>query len=106
MAKRRPANPFQGRWLIEHMDQWDVEEEYEELQPFLEFERGDSGHFQFGCVYGELDFRLGERDGRPAVEASGKATTRTSKCSARLGRCGRRRVERHDLHSPRRRVSF
>ena len=26
MAKRTRANPFQGRWLIEHMDQWDVEE--------------------------------------------------------------------------------
>jgi len=33
MAKRKSANPFQGRWLIEHMGQWDVAEESEELQP-------------------------------------------------------------------------
>ncbi len=67
MAKRKKANPFLGRWLIEHMDQWDVEEESEELQPFLEFE-SDSGQFQFGCVYGEMDVRLGQREGQPAVE--------------------------------------
>jgi hypothetical protein len=70
MAKRKPANPFHGRWLIEHMDQWEVEEESEELQPFIEFERSDMGQFQFGCVYGEMDFRLGQRDGRSAVEFS------------------------------------
>ena len=70
MAKRKPANPFQGRWLIEYMDQWDVEEEYEELQPHLEFGRGDSGQFQFGCVYGDMDCRVGQRDGQPAIEFS------------------------------------
>ena len=51
------------------MDQWDVEEESEELQPFLEF-KSDSGQFQFGCVCGEMDFRLGQRDGQPAIEFS------------------------------------
>jgi hypothetical protein len=70
MAKRKTANPFQGRWLIEEMDQWDVEEEPEELQPFIEFERDNTGQFQFGCVYGEIDCRLGQRDGKPAVEFS------------------------------------
>jgi len=43
MAKHKAANPFLGRWRIEHMDQWDVEEESEELQPFIEFERSDTG---------------------------------------------------------------
>ena len=70
MAKRTPPNPFRGRWLIEHMDQWDVQVESEELQPFFEFEKADIGRFQFGCVYGEIDFRLGQRDGKPAVEFS------------------------------------
>ncbi len=70
MAKRKPPNPFRGRWLIEQMDQWDVQEESEELQPFFEFEKTDIGQFQFGCVYGEMDFRLGHRDGKPAVEFS------------------------------------
>ena len=68
MAKRKPANPFQGRWVIEHMDQWDVEGESEELQPFIEFERSDTGQFQFGCVEGQVDCRLTQRDGQPAVE--------------------------------------
>jgi hypothetical protein len=70
MAKRKTANPFQGRWLIEQMDQWDVEEESEEFQPFIEFERDDTGQFQFGCVYGEIHYRLGQRDGKPGVEFS------------------------------------
>ena len=70
MAKRKAPNLFLGRWLIEHMDQWDFEEESEELQPCIEFERGDTGQFQFGCIYGELDSRLGQRDGQPAVECS------------------------------------
>jgi hypothetical protein len=68
--KSKSKNPFQGRWLIEQMDQWDVEEESEELQPFVEFEGSDTGQFQFACVYGEMDYRLGQRDGNPAVEFS------------------------------------
>ena len=70
MAKRKPVNPFHGRWTIEQMDQWDVEDESEELEPFMEFDRNDSGQFQFGCVYGEMDCRLSLRDGRTAVEFS------------------------------------
>ena len=70
MAKRKSANPFLGRWLIEHMNQWDVEEESEELQAFIEFERSDTGQFQFPCVYGEMDCQITERDGKPAIEFS------------------------------------
>jgi hypothetical protein len=68
--KTKARNPFQGRWLIEQMDQWDVEGESEELRPFVEFERNDAGRFQFACVYGEMDCRLGQRDGKPFVEFS------------------------------------
>lgn len=68
IAKRKSTNPLLGRWLIEHMDQWDVAEESEELQPFIEFERSDTGQFQFDCVHGEMDCRLTQRDGQPAVE--------------------------------------
>ena len=66
--KSKAKNPFQGRWLIEHMDQWDVDEESEELQPFIEFERGDTGQFQFGCVHGQMDCQIAQREGKPAVE--------------------------------------
>ena len=34
MAQRKPTDLVQGRWLIEHMDQWDVEEDCKELQPY------------------------------------------------------------------------
>lgn len=49
---------------------WDVEEDSEELQAFIEFERNDSGQFQFGCVHGQMDCRLTQRDGQSAVEFS------------------------------------
>ena len=52
------------------MTAWDVEETVEELQPFIEFEGNDAGQFQFGCVYGEMDYRLGQRADKPAVEFS------------------------------------
>ena len=70
MAKRKRVNPLQGRWTIEQMDQWDVEDESEELQPFIEFELNDSGQFQFACVNGQMDCRMTQRDGQTAVEFS------------------------------------
>ena len=70
--KCKPVNPFQGRWIIESMTAWDVDEDdmVEDLQPFLEFERGGTGQLQFGSVGGQLDCRVVLRDGRPAVEFS------------------------------------
>ena len=70
MAKRKPKSPIEGHWNIVSMTAWDVEETVEELQPFIEFDRSDGGQFQFGCVYGEMDCRLTERDGKPAAEFS------------------------------------
>ena len=70
MAKRKPKSPIEGRWSIASMTAWDVEETVEELQPFIEFDRSDGGQFQFGCIYGEMDGRLTERDGMPAAEFS------------------------------------
>jgi hypothetical protein len=70
MTKRKPANPFLGRWTIEQMDQWDVEDESEEFQPFIEFDHNDCGRFQFVCVYGEMDCRQTQRDGKTAIEFS------------------------------------
>ena len=70
MAKRKPKSPIAGRWNMVSMTEWDVEETVEELQPFIEFERSDRGQFQFGCVYGAMDCRLTERDGKPTAEFS------------------------------------
>jgi hypothetical protein len=52
------------------MDQWDVDDESDEFQPFIEFESNDSGQFQFGCVCGQMDWRLTKRDGQTAAEFS------------------------------------
>ena len=68
MAKSKPKNWAFGRWLIESMDQWDRDFIDEEGRGYFEFDSQDSGQFQFGYVQGQIDYRLGERDGKPAVE--------------------------------------
>lgn len=68
MAKSKPKNWALGRWLIESMDQWDRDFIDEIVRGNFEFDAKDSGSFQFGCVEGQIDYRLGERDGKPAVE--------------------------------------
>ena len=68
MGKAKPKNWAVGRWLIESMDQWDRDFIDEEVRGYFEFDAKDSGDFQFGYVHGHIDYRLGERDGKPAVE--------------------------------------
>lgn len=68
MEKVKPKNWVLGRWLIESMDQWDQDFIDEEVRGYFEFDSKDSGDFQFGYVQGQIDYRLGERDGKPAVE--------------------------------------
>lgn len=70
MGKAKPKNWLVGRWLIESMDQWDRDFIDEEVRGYFEFEAKDSGGFQFGYVRGQIDYRLGEQDGKPAVEFS------------------------------------
>ena len=59
-----------GRWLIEPMTEWERKFIDEMVRGYFEFDRKDSGSFQFGRVEGEIDYRLGERDGKPTVEFS------------------------------------
>jgi len=68
MGKARSKNWAVGRWLIESMDQCDRDFIDEEVRGYFEFDTRDSGSFQFGYVHGQIDYRLGERDGKPAVE--------------------------------------
>jgi hypothetical protein len=70
MGKAKPKNWVVGRWLIESMDQWDRDYIDEEVRGYFEFDAKESGDFQFGYVRGQIDYRLGERDGKPAVEFS------------------------------------
>ena len=52
------------------MTEWDRDYIDEEVRGYFEFDAKDSGDFQFGYVQGEIDYRLGQRDGKPAVEFS------------------------------------
>ena len=53
----RLAEPFLGRWRIDHMDDYD--RDYLDLvEPaFIQFDRDGSGEFVFGAVTGQLDCR-------------------------------------------------
>ncbi len=60
MARRAPKspNPFTGTWRIVEMEQWD--RDYIDLEGpgFIKFAKGGNGHFRFGAVQGDLDFRI------------------------------------------------
>ncbi len=68
MAKSKPKNWIVGRWLIESMEQWDRDFIDEEVRGYFEFDTKGSGDFQFGFVHGQINYRLSERDGKPALE--------------------------------------
>lgn len=66
--KKKPPNPFAGRWRITWMEQLDQEYIDEEVEGYFEFKAKGNGSFHFGYVHGEIDYRLGIRDGQPSVE--------------------------------------
>lgn len=68
MAKKK--NPFEGRWRIGSMSAWEDDYLDEEVEAFIEFEKHGLGSFQFGYVSGQTDYRITQRDGKPAVEWS------------------------------------
>jgi hypothetical protein len=70
-ATKRPANnPFKERWRITWMEQWDQDFVDEEVEGFFEFGTDNLGSFQFGLVSGDIDYRLGTRDGKPCIDFS------------------------------------
>lgn len=69
MAKKsKQKSPFEGRWRITWMDQWDKDYVDEEAEGYFEFRTGGLGSFQFGYVQGQIDYRTTSREGKPAVE--------------------------------------
>jgi hypothetical protein len=52
------------------MEMWDREFIDEEVRSFFEFGPRNLGSFQFGYIQGQIDYRIGERDGKPVVEFS------------------------------------
>lgn len=67
MAKSIP-NPFNGRWRIVSMSEFDEDFIDEEEEGYFEFNTKGWGSFHFGNVQGQMDCRLTTRDGEPAVE--------------------------------------
>jgi hypothetical protein len=59
-----------GRWSIKSMSMWDADYINEEVPGYFDFGEKNLGSFHFGYVQGEVDYRLTERDGKPAVEFS------------------------------------
>ena len=70
MAKKKPGSLIQGRWRIDSVSMLDDEYLHEEVEAFIRFGDNDSGSFQFGYLRGEIDYRITERGGKPAVEFS------------------------------------
>ena len=50
------------------MTEWDRDFIDEMVRGCFEFDMKDSGTFQFGYVEGQIDYRLDERDNKPAIE--------------------------------------
>jgi hypothetical protein len=66
MAKAK--SPFEGRWHIVSMTEWDDDYINAEVQGFIAFDAKGGGKFQFGYVSGSMDCKLTTREGEPAVE--------------------------------------
>jgi hypothetical protein len=67
-AKPKPQSPFEGRWRIVFMTEWNENYLDAEGQAFIDFDAKGGGEFQFGYVGGSLDYQVTTRDGEPAVE--------------------------------------
>lgn len=68
MGKKK--NPYLGKWRITEMELWD--KEYIDLVApghFI-FNKDGLGHFQFGTVEGEIDYRIEEVGGINRIEFS------------------------------------
>jgi hypothetical protein len=69
MAKKSTQTSlFVGYWRITWMDLWDQDFVDEEVEGYFEFGSNNLGSFQFGYVQGQIDYRVGTRDGKPCVE--------------------------------------
>jgi hypothetical protein len=74
LSKQKALNPFQDRWRIIWMEQWDQDFVDEEVEEFFEFDTTNRGSFQFGLIRCDIDYRIGTREGKPAVEFSFEGT--------------------------------
>lgn len=83
MSRKAVVSPLVDRWRIAEMEMWDKDYPDMEVKAFIEFESDGIGHFQFGLVRGCIDYRSGERDGKPVVEWSWEGN---DECDPAMGR--------------------
>lgn len=76
-------SPFEGRWDLVRMSAWGESPPGPGERSFLEFEPDGLGWFEIGDIQGEVDARLGLRDGKPAVEFSWEGADDLLPCSGR-----------------------
>ena len=65
------------------MDLWDQQFVNAEVRGYFDFGADQLGSFHFGYVQCEIDYRLTQRDGQPAVEFSFEGMDETDPCSGR-----------------------
>jgi hypothetical protein len=82
-TRPKPGSPFRGRWQIASMDGWDVDYVEEEGPAFIEFGADQMGEFQVGLTSGNLDYRLTDRGGQPAVEWTWEGMDEMDPCTGR-----------------------
>jgi hypothetical protein len=70
MGKKKQESPFTGHWRIVSMSAWEDDYLDAEEPAYIEFDERGGGEFHFGYVHGQMDCRLGTRDGEVAVEWS------------------------------------
>src|SRR4051812_1657336 len=66
-SKSKPKSPFQGRWQIISMTEWDEDFMNAEVQAYIEFDAEGRGQFQFGYVRGDIGYAECRRGGKAAV---------------------------------------
>jgi hypothetical protein len=70
MAKSKSASSFRGVWHIVSLTGWKEDFLDGEVQAFIELEPKEIGAMEFAYVRATLDYRLAQREGKPAVEFS------------------------------------
>jgi hypothetical protein len=78
-GKRKPESPFTGCWQIVSNNLWDMIDDDE--PSYLEFGADQRGEFQFGSTRGNIDYRVTERDGQPAIEWTWEGKDQTTPCT-------------------------
>ena len=81
MGKKR--SDILGHWQITGMEVWDRDYIDVEVKAYVRFDSDGFGEFHFDRVTGWIDYRLVEREGRPAVEWSWEGNEETDQVSGR-----------------------